>query len=247
MEEEVVSIARRLFSSFQPGGFPCFFRASILSQSPEGSSRHFSEATNQFLTSTNLSQSPEGSSRHFSTCMTEWAIANVTPSQSPEGSSRHFSFFQYMVKHQSALLVSIARRLFSSFQRNGGPPKQKPGRVSIARRLFSSFQQYVRYIENQVIFNFSLNRPKALLVISATGQPRRRSPWRQESQSPEGSSRHFSMCDCGIPTGQTDMQSQSPEGSSRHFSRMKLAIDADFLDRLNRPKALLVISAPGKK
>ena len=187
-----------------------------VSQSPEGSSRHFNLKLDQLVNNPRVSQSPEGSSRHFNSGRRLKMAVSPGLSQSPEGSSRHFNYVLRPNCDQTAG-VSIARRLFSSFQLfwqelsclNPVMKSQSPEGssrhfngyrrnwlenlekdVSIARRLFSSFQ----HVEKKLLVNKSC-----------------------ESQSPEGSSRHFNR----------------KYGAQHALPGSKC---------LNRPKALLVIS-----
>ena len=145
---------------------PSWSPRPMASQSPEGSSRHFSGTTLGGISGVYVkSQSPEGSSRHFSwkrwTCRKAFGSCLNRPkallvisaekffevtleggkkSQSPEGSSRHFSR-PHLLGRLASFLVSIARRLFSSFQLRASFIFSWPTiAVSIARRLFSSFQ-----------------------------------------------------------------------------------------------------------
>ena len=166
-------------------------------------------------------------------------------SQSPEGSSRHFNVVVKALGELYAEYVSIARRLFSSFQQKRQllDKLKTLQQVSIARRLFSSFQlpngsQYddkrtVSQSPRRLFSSFQrnggaasdglvtkcLNRPKALLVISTSKYFRLCRFLGLKSQSPEGSSRHFNTFHAD-PREDARQMSQSPEGSSRHFNSL---------------------------
>ena len=238
----------------------------MMSQSPEGSSRHFSSLLQkQELFGTYVSIAR----RLFSSFQLRHSFTfierqGMQVSQSPEGSSRHFSRIEidpnYCGEH-----VSIARRLFSSFQQKelasnsndrrclnrpkallvisadySGDLHAGPLSVSIARRLFSSFQ-LLRALARLRSENMSQSPEGSSRHFSEKTLGKGGKNFRM-SQSPEGSSRHFSRGFARI-VGKRSRMSQSPEGSSRHFSLIICREGVDKESCLNRPKALLVISA----
>ena len=166
-------------------------------------------------------------------------------SQSPEGSSRHFSSNTQRGRQSAAQHVSIARRLFSSFQ------------------LAEQIQQGQRPRESQSpegsSRHFSWISPSRPSLLIKSG-----------SQSPEGSSRHFSSKSFWKEKGKNCVSI-----ARRLFSSFQLLVHGEYycglyhvsiarrlfssfqldgivskvehVNGLNRPKALLVISATALK
>ena len=212
-----VSIARRLFSSFQQG-----------------------QEKKEAQTKEKMSQSPEGSSRHFSTfgrfvMRSNWQCLNRPKALlviSAGCSTAAKKFPTKSLNRPKALLVISA-----SIRSAVCPTRWK---VSIARRLFSSFQ--LAYLKQEWKTGDLSQSPEGSsrhfsIVFSVGGEEF------EMSQSPEGSSRHFSLT---YPADGSELEqwvSQSPEGSSRHFSWKERARNTRSPGCLNRPKALLVISA----
>ena len=187
-----VSIARRLFSSFQQQlGVPAE-QVAAMSQSPEGSSRHFnqyeffrialeSECLNRpkaLLVISTLSrfacrkrETHVSIARRlfssFQRVKTMSAPRTTLMSQSPEGSSRHFNFNISNIFTQHTRIVSIARRLFSSFQPAAILRTRAGSRWCLNRpKALLVISTLKKVFDEDLIVEACLNRPKALLVIS---------------------------------------------------------------------------------